>query len=59
MTKEVPVDRVVKHEVPIQTIKKEIVLVPFYTNDPKLLKMGVEKEAQLSPSDNQSRDGES
>lgn len=59
VTKEVPVDRVVKHEVPIQTIKKEIVHVPFYTNDPKLLKMGVEKEAQLNPSDDESRDGES
>jgi hypothetical protein len=59
VTKEVPVDRVVKHEVPIQTIQKEIVHVPFYTNDPKLLKMGVEKEAQLNPSDDESRDGES
>lgn len=59
VTNEVPVDRVVKHEVPIQTIKKEIVHVPFYTNDPKLLKMGVEKEAQLNPSDDESRDGES
>ena len=36
-------DRVVRHEVPIQTIRKEIVHVPFYTNDPKLLKLGVEK----------------
>ena len=43
ITKEVPVDRVVRHEVPIQTIRKEIVHVPFYTNDPKLLKLGVEK----------------
>jgi hypothetical protein len=42
--KEVPVDRVVKHEVPVQTIKKELVHVPLYTNDPKLLKMGIKKD---------------
>ena len=38
--KEVPVDRVVRHEVPVETIKKELVHVPLYTNDPKLLKTG-------------------
>ncbi len=40
--KEVPVERVVRHEVPIEILKKEIVHVPLYTNDPKLLKTGVE-----------------
>lgn len=41
--KEIPVDRVVKHEVPVQITKRELVHVPFYTNDPKLLKLGIEK----------------
>lgn len=38
--KEVPVDRVVRQEVPVETVKKELVHVPLYTNDPKLLKTG-------------------
>ncbi|MCX2983389.1 hypothetical protein EYC98_21220 [Halieaceae bacterium IMCC14734] len=37
VTQEVPVDRVVKTEVPVEIIKREIVHVPFYTNDEKLL----------------------
>lgn len=41
--KEVPVDRVVRHEVPVEVIKKELVHVPLYTNDPKFLKMGVSR----------------
>ena len=40
VVKEIPVDRVVRQEVPIETIKKELVHVPLYTNDPKLLKTG-------------------
>jgi hypothetical protein len=39
ITTEVPVDRVVKTEVPVEIIRKEIVHVPFYTNDEKLLKI--------------------
>mgnify|MGYP001572732991 FL=1 len=38
--KEVPVDRVVRQDVPVETIKKELIHVPLYTNDPKLLKTG-------------------
>jgi hypothetical protein len=38
--KEVPVDRVVRQEVPVETVRKELVHVPLYTNDPKLLKTG-------------------
>ena len=39
ITNEVPVDRVVKVEVPVEIVKKEIVHVPFYTNDQKLLNL--------------------
>ena len=35
--KEVPVEKVVLRDKPIEIIKKEIVHVPMYTNDPKLL----------------------
>lgn len=35
--KEIPVDKVVVKEVPKEIIRKEIVYVPFYTDDPDLL----------------------
>lgn len=38
MIKEVPVDRVVRQEVPVETVRKELVHVPLYTNDPKTFK---------------------
>ncbi|KZZ13680.1 hypothetical protein A3749_26155 [Oleiphilus sp. HI0078] len=37
--KEVPVEKVVKVEVPVEIIKKEIVHVPLYTEDKSLLKL--------------------
>lgn len=37
--REVPVDRVVKVEVPVEVIKKEIVHIPFYTNDKALIEI--------------------
>ena len=40
VVKEIPVDRIVKHEVPVEIFKKELVHVPLYTNDPGLLKTG-------------------
>ena len=39
VVREVPVDRVVKVEVPVEVIKKEIVHVPFYTNDKSLIEI--------------------
>jgi predicted nucleic acid-binding Zn-ribbon protein len=37
--KEIPVDKVVIVEKPVEIVKRELVHVPFYTNDEKLLKM--------------------
>jgi len=37
--KEVEVQKVVFTEVPVEVVKKEIVHIPFYTNDPTLLNM--------------------
>ena len=37
ITKEVPVDKVVKVEVPIEVVRRELVHVPLYTNDPNLI----------------------
>ena len=42
-----PVDRVVKTEVPVEIVKRELVHVPMYTNDLKLLKLGVKNESRL------------
>lgn len=39
VTKEVPVDRVVYRDVPKEVVRKDIVYVPLYTNDPELLKL--------------------
>jgi hypothetical protein len=39
VVKEVPVEKVVKVEVPVEIIKKEIVHVPLYTEDKSLLKL--------------------
>ncbi|MFV1874030.1 MAG: hypothetical protein ACMZ64_11980 [Oleiphilus sp.] len=39
VVKEVPIEKVVRVEVPVEIIKKEIVHVPLYTNDKTLLKL--------------------
>lgn len=39
VVREVPVDRIVKVEVPVEVIKKEIVHIPFYTNDKSLIEI--------------------
>jgi len=41
--KEVPVDKVVLTEVPVEVIKKEVFYEPLYTKDPDLLKFGTAK----------------
>lgn len=46
LTKEIPVEKVVTVEVPVEIVRKELVHVPVYTNDPKLLATG----EKLSPS---------
>ena len=38
MIKEVPVDKVVYRDVPHEVVRKEIVYVPFFSDDPDLLK---------------------
>ena len=35
----VEVDKVVFKEIPVETVKKEFVHIPFYTNDEKLLNL--------------------
>jgi hypothetical protein len=40
ITKEVPVDKVVFKEVPVEIIKREVVHVPVYSDDPDLIKKG-------------------
>ena len=37
--KEVPIEKIVTTEIPVEILKKEIVYVPMYTNDKDLLKM--------------------
>ena len=36
MEKEVPVDRIVFKDVPREIVRKELVYVPFFTDDPEL-----------------------
>ena len=45
--KEIPVDKVVLTEVPVETIKTKIVYEPLYTNDPSLLKFGTTRVADI------------
>jgi hypothetical protein len=37
VTKEVPVDKVVLKEVPVEVVRKEVIHVPVFSNDPELL----------------------
>ena len=37
ITKEIPVDKVVFKDVPVEVIRKELIHVPVYSNDPELL----------------------
>jgi len=39
VVKEIPVEKVVKVETPVQIVRNRIVHVPLYTNDPELLKI--------------------
>jgi hypothetical protein len=45
--KEIPVDKVILTEVPVETIKTKIVYEPLYTNDPSLLKFGTTRVADI------------
>lgn len=47
--KEVPIEKVIRVEVPVEIIKKEIVHVPLYTNDKSLLKLATNEK--FDPSD--------
>ena len=52
----VEVDKVVFKEIPVETVKKEFVHIPFYTNDEKLLNLSGkdarEEDAEGDQSDN-------
>ncbi|MBU3070761.1 hypothetical protein KOI40_13095, partial [Aestuariicella sp. G3-2] len=50
VVREVPVDKVVQREVPVEIIKKELVHVPFYTNDERLLKTQADVDLSSKPS---------
>lgn len=57
--KEVPVDRVVMVEKPIEIIKKEIVHVPLYTEDKSLLSKAAEQRAETEVKEMKSDDPQS
>jgi hypothetical protein len=42
VAKEVPVEKIVFKEVPVEVIKKEIVHIPYYTNDSSLLNLNTD-----------------
>jgi hypothetical protein len=46
VTKEVPVDRVAFKEVPVEVVKREVVHIPVYTNDPSLLGKNYETQSE-------------
>ena len=46
VTKEVPVDRVAFKEVPVEVVKREVVHIPVYTNDPSLLGKNFETQSE-------------
>ena len=49
--KEVPVNKVEIKEVPIEVIRKEVIHVPIYTNDPDLIKFGTTKVKKILDDD--------
>jgi hypothetical protein len=49
--KEVPVNKVEIKEVPKEVIKKEVIHVPIYTNDPDLIKFGTTKVKDILDDD--------
>ena len=46
VTKEVPVDKVAFKEVPVEVVKREVVHIPVYTNDPSLLGKKFETQSE-------------
>lgn len=48
VVKEVPVEKVALKEVPKEVVRRELVYVPFYTNDPELLNMDRDAAEELS-----------
>ena len=49
--KEVPVNKVEIKEVPVEVIRKEVIHVPIYTNDPDLIKFGTTKVKKILDDD--------
>ena len=54
--KEVPVDKVVFRDIPVEVVKKEIIHTPIYTNDPDLLKFGTSKVSDILKDDDDDDD---
>ena len=54
--KEVPVDKVVFQEVPVEVVKKEVIHTPIYTNDPDLLKFGTTKIKDVLKTEDEKED---
>jgi hypothetical protein len=46
VTKEIPVDKVVFKEVPVEVVRREVVHIPVYTNDPSLLGKNFEPQSE-------------
>ncbi len=59
VVREVPVDKVVFKEVPKEIVRKELVYVPFFTDDPSMLKDQLNRQAEdksnPAPSKNRKR----
>ena len=51
VVKEVPVNKVVHKEVPVETIHKELVYVPFFTDDPEYLEGNTQPEKKTKLTD--------
>jgi hypothetical protein len=57
VVKEVPIEKVIRVEVPVEIIKKEIVHVPLYTNDKSLLTLAMNEK--FDPKDLEDTDSSS
>lgn len=56
VVREVPVDKVVFKEVPREVIRKEIVYLPFFTDDPELIRATMDDQRAARPRPEQSEE---
>ena len=48
VVREIPVDKVVFRDVPKEIVRKELVYVPFFTDDPELLRQQMNRQAETA-----------